>query len=196
MKRYPSDIAFTSSVKALQSENGSRESYARMEQGSGWKTKVDDELADFLLSLDMFYLGTSNAANQPYIQYRGGPPGFLKVIDSSTLAFADFSGNRQYITLGNITDNPKAFIFLMDYINRRRVKLWGRAKFVEDDPELMKQLSHEDYPAQVERAIVFEIDTWDRNCPQHIHQRIPLSAASAEIQRLQNRIAELEEQSS
>ena len=167
MPFYPSDIAFTQSVKKLQSEKGSRDAYARMEQRTGWRTTIDEELIEFLETTDMVYLGTANAEHQPYIQYRGGPPGFLKAISQKELAFADFSGNRQYISLGNLTENPKAFIFLMDYVNRRRIKLWGHARFVEDDPQLLSQLSHQDYPAEVERAIVFEIDAWDRNCPKH-----------------------------
>lgn len=124
MREHPSDIAFTPAVKAIQSRKGSRADYARMEQGRGWRTVVTSALAEFLARLDMFYLGTSNAESQPYIQYRGGPPGFLKVLDNRTLGFADFGGNRQYITLGNLTENPRAFLFLMDYANSRRVKVW------------------------------------------------------------------------
>ncbi len=125
MPKVTSDIAFTGAVKAIQERNGSRRDYARMEQGRGWRTTVTPILREFLADLDMFYLGTANALGQPYIQYRGGPPGFLKVIDEHTLGFADFGGNRQYITLGNLSENPKAFIFLMDYANSGRVKLWG-----------------------------------------------------------------------
>ncbi len=125
MRQFPSDIAFTPSVKSIQERNGSRKGYAMMEKGSGWETTVTPDLADFLADLDMFYLGTANAQGQPYIQYRGGPPGFLKVIDEQTLGFADFGGNRQYITLGNLAENPKAFIFLMDYARSSRIKLWG-----------------------------------------------------------------------
>ena len=136
MRDVPSDIAFTPAVKAIQERKGSRQSYARMERGRGWQTEVTPELAEFLADLDMFYLGTANAEGQPYIQHRGGPPGFLKVIDDHTLGFADFGGNRQYITLGNLSENPKAFLFLMDYANQRRVKLWGTARVVEGDAEL------------------------------------------------------------
>ena len=110
-----------------------------MERGEGWQTTVTPELAEFLADLDMFYLGTANAEGQPYIQYRGGSPGFLKVIDEHTLGFADFGGNRQYITLGNLSENPKAFLFLMDYANQRRVKLWGTARVVEEDPDLLEK---------------------------------------------------------
>lgn len=173
MNQYPSDIAFTPAVKAVQSRNGSRAMYAKVEQGLGWQTTVTVELAAFVEAQDMFYLGTASQDGQPYIQYRGGSPGFLKVIDETTLGFADFSGNRQYISVGNLSENPQAFLFLMDYVNRRRVKIWGTARVVEDDPELLTQLQTPDYPATVERAILFSVETWDMNCPQHIHPRIP-----------------------
>ena len=140
----------------------------------------------------MFYLGTASAEGQPYIQYRGGSLGLLKVLDDKTLAFADFGGNRQYITLGNLSENPKAFIFLMDYANSQRVKLWGTAKVVEDDAELLDQLRDPDYPGKVGRAIVFTVEAWDINCPQHIHQRISQRQVQPVIEQLQGRIAELE----
>ena len=139
-REYLSDIAFTPAVKAIQIQKGSRSSYARMERGEGWQTTVTPELAEFLADLDMFYLGTANTEGQPYIQYRGGPPGFLKVLDEHTLGFADFGGNRQYITLGNLAENPKAFLFLMDYANSRRVKVWGTARVVEGDGALEDRL--------------------------------------------------------
>jgi predicted pyridoxine 5'-phosphate oxidase superfamily flavin-nucleotide-binding protein len=139
MRQYPSDIAFTSAVKAVQAAKGSRESYAKVER-RGWRTRVTPDLAEFLAGLAMFYLGTASAEGQPYIQYRGGWPGFLKVLDEKTLAFADFGGNRQFLTVGNLSENPKAFIFLMDYANQQRVKLWGTASVVEDDAELLERL--------------------------------------------------------
>ena len=192
MRQFPSDIAFTPTVKSIQKAKGSRASYARVEQSRGWQTRVSPDLAGFLSGLDMFYLGTANAEGQPYIQYRGGSPGFLKVLDEQTLAFADFGGNRQYITLGNLSENPKAFIFLMDYANSQRVKLWGTASVVEDDAELLDQLRDPDYPGEVERAIVFNIEAWDVNCPQHIHRRYAQRQIKPLIDELQNRIAELE----
>src|SRR4051812_8817843 len=131
MASNPSNVAFTSAVKAIQEQKGSRKSYARMEREVGWETTVTPELATFISGLDMFYLGTANAEGQPYIQYRGGSPGFLKVVDKKTLGFADFGGNRQYVTLGNLSENPKAFIFLMDYVNAQRIKLWGQARVIE-----------------------------------------------------------------
>ena len=192
MTSVPSDIAFTPTVKAIQSAKGSRESYARMEQRGGWKTRVTEQLSSFIAERDMFYLGTANAKGQPYIQYRGGPQGFLKVLDDRTLAFADFAGNQQYITIGNLAENAQAFIFLMDYANRKRMKLWGRARVVENDHSLLEKLQDEQYPARVERAIVFEIEAWDVNCPQHIHVRYAENKITPVVEALQARIEELE----
>ncbi len=193
MRSTSSDVAFTPAVKAIQERTGSRAGYARMERSGGWQTTVTPDLAEFLAGLDMFYLGTASAEGQPYIQYRGGSPGFLKVIDEGTLGFADFGGNRQYITLGNLSENPRAFVFLMDYVNRQRIKLWGRARVVEDDPALLERLADPSYPGKVERAIVFEIEAWDVNCPQHIHRRFPEGEVAPVIERLQARVRELEE---
>ncbi len=192
MSAASSDVAFTHAVKAIQTSKGSRRGYARMEQEGGWQTRVTPDLTDFLAELDMFYLGTANAAGQPYIQYRGGPAGFLKPIDDRTLAFADFGGNRQYITLGNLSENPRAFLFLMDYLNRRRVKLWGTAEVIEDDPELLSRLADPSYPGKVERAIRFTIEAWDTNCPQHIHQRVRLSRVASLVEELQEKVRTLE----
>ena len=192
MSRFPSDVAFTPAVKAIQRAKGSRSSYARVEEGRGWQTHVTPDLAAFLSGLDMFYLGTANAEGQPYIQYRGGSPGFLKVLDEKTLAFADFGGNRQYITLGNLSENPKAFIFLMDYANAQRVKVWGNAKVVENDATLLETLRDPEYPGKVERAIVLTIEAWDANCSQHIHKRYSEPEIQPTIDKLQARIAELE----
>src|SRR5262245_52852850 len=191
MRQYPSDIAFSPAVKAVQAAKGSRDSYARAER-RGWRTRVTPDLAGFLAALDMFYLGTASAEGQPYVQYRGGSPGFLKVLDERTLAFADFGGNRQYVTLGNLSENPRAFLFLMDYANQRRVKLWGTARVVEDDAELRERLRDPDDPGQVERAIVFTVEAWDVNCPQHIHQRYTHRQIKPVIDGLKARIAELE----
>lgn len=192
--RPASDIAFTPSVKHIQSEKGSRDTYARMEQHAGWQTQADSQLRQFLSTLDMFYLGTASATGQPYIQYRGGPADFLKVIDDRTLAFADFGGNRQYITLGNLAENPKAFLFLMDYENRRRIKVWGTARVIEDDADLLASLEDPNYRATVERVIVFHIEAWDVNCPQHIHPRVRLDNVVPVVDKLRQRIAELERQ--
>jgi uncharacterized protein len=192
MGQIPSDIAFTPAVKAIQERKGSRQNYARMERSSGWQTTVTPDLAEFLADLDMFYLGTANAEGQPYIQYRGGSPGFLKVIDERTLGFADFGGNRQYVTLGNLSENSKAFIFLMDYANSQRMKLWGTARVIENDPNLLKRLRDPKYPGKVERAILFTIEAWDVNCHQHIHKRFSQRQIAPVIEKLQERVRELE----
>ena len=152
---YPSDVAFTAAVKAVQARKGSREAYARVEQGAGWRTEVDENLAAFLADTDSFFLATANAEGQPYIQHRGGPKGFVKILDKTTLGFADYRGNRQYITQGNLTENAKAYIFVMDYAHRRRVKIWGEARVVEDDPALTQSLMPKGYRARPEQAIVF-----------------------------------------
>ena len=186
-----SDIAFTPAVKAIQSAKGSRASYARMEAHGGWNTLVTEDLAGFLEGLDMFYLGTANREGQPYIQYRGGPAGFLKVVDDHTLGFADFGGNRQYITLGNLSENPKAFLFLMDYVNQQRIKLWGTAEVVEGNAELNDRLSDANYSAKVERSIVFRIEAWDVNCQQHIHRRFPATVVERTIESMRNEIEQL-----
>ena len=188
---YSSDVAFTPAVKAIQAEKGSRGSYARMERSGGWQTTITPDLAEFLAELDMFYLGTANGQGQPYIQYRGGAPGFLKVVDEQTLGFADFHGNRQYITLGNLSENPRAFIFLMDYANSRRVKLWGTARVVEGDPALQERLRDPEYPGKVERAILFTVEAWDVNCPQHIHPRFSQRQVGPVIEGLERQIADL-----
>lgn len=191
-REYPSDVAFTPAVKSIQKQKGSRASYARMERGDGWQTTVTPDLAAYLADLDMFYLGTTNAEGQPYIQYRGGSPGFLKVVDEHTLGFADFGGNRQYVTLGNLSENPKAFLFLMDYANSRRVKVWGTARVVEGDAALEDRLHDPDYPGKVERVILFTVEAWDVNCQQHIHPRFSQRQIAPAIEQLQTRIAELE----
>lgn len=191
-REFPSDVAFTPAVKAIQSQKGSRNGYSRMERMSGWQTTVTPNLTEFIADLDMFYLGTANAEGQPYIQYRGGPPGFLKTIDEHTLGFADFGGNRQYVTLGNLSENPKAFLFLMDYANSRRVKVWGTARVIEGDAALEERLSDRAYPGKVERVILFTVEAWDVNCQQHIHQRFSQRQILPAIEKFQTRIAELE----
>ena len=192
MRQYASDIAFTPAVKAIQSRKGSRSLYSKVEKGRGWHTKVTPELKVFLSELDMFYLGTANSEGQPYIQYRGGSPGFLKVLDDKTLGFADFAGNKQYITLGNLSENPKALIFLIDYVNSRRVKLWGNAYAVEDDPTLLDKLRDPSYPAEVQRAILFTIEAWDVNCPQHIHKRFSQATVDSVVKQLRSQVQELQ----
>ncbi|MEP1030715.1 MAG: pyridoxamine 5'-phosphate oxidase family protein [Alphaproteobacteria bacterium] len=193
MTKPTSDVAFTETVKAIQERKGSRKGYARMEDKGGWADRVTDDLAAFIAARDSFYMATATADGQPYIQHRGGKPGFLKVLDDKTLAFADFSGNRQYLTQGNLEDNPKAFLFLMDYANRRRIKIWGTARMVEDDAELIRRLTDADYAEGTpERAVLFEITAWDVNCPQHITPRFPEADAARAVQPLCDRIRELE----
>jgi uncharacterized protein len=187
-----SDIAFTPTVKALQEAKGSRANYARMEERGGFRTAITDDLAAFLATVDTAYLATSNSAGQPYAQHRGGPKGFIRVIGPSTLGFADYAGNRQYITTGNLADNDKAFLFLMDYANRRRIKIWGRARVVTDDVALIATLMPENYRAAPDQVILFDVEAWDMNCPQHIPQKIDLTDAAAAMHHLEARISQLE----
>jgi predicted pyridoxine 5'-phosphate oxidase superfamily flavin-nucleotide-binding protein len=189
---YPSDVAFSPAVKAIQARKGSREAYAHVEQTRGWRTAIDDDLAAFLGETTSFYLATASAGGQPYIQHRGGPKGFLKVLDSHTLAFADYSGNRQFITQGNLSENPKAHIFIMDYAHRRRVKIWGEAEIIEDDPALTRSLMPQGYRARPEQVIMFTIKAWDTNCPQHIPQKFDAADVAAALASRDARIAELE----
>lgn len=187
-----SDIAFTPAVKAWQERHGSRAGYARMEQKGGWRTEVTPELAGFLAERDSLYIATANGAGQPYIQHRGGPKGFLKVLDRRRLGFADFGGNKQYITAGNLSENDRAHIFLMDYANRNRIKIWGRAEVVEGDEALLERLADPDYKGRPERAIIFTIEAWDVNCPQHITRRYTEAEIAPAFAKLESRILELE----
>jgi uncharacterized protein len=191
-KVFPSDVAFTPAVKAQQTRMGSRRAYAHMEEGAGWQTQVSPELEEFIAERDSLYLATANAAGQPYIQHRGGPPGFLRVLDPQTLGFADFAGNKQYITLGNIQENPKCHVFLMDYAHRRRIKIWGELSAVENDAALNARLKPEDYKARVERVMLIKVLAWDVNCPQHIPVKIDAADVADAIEKRDRRIAELE----
>jgi len=189
---YSSDIAFTPSVKTVQARKGSRTTYARAEANGAWPTSVSPELAEFIESQTSAFLGTASADKQPYVQHRGGPPGFLRVLDEHTIAFADFRGNRQYITLGNLAENPKAHLFLIDYATRRRVKFWGEACVVENDSALIAQLMPHGYKARAEQAIVFSVHAWDANCPQHIPRRVDATTVAAVLAERDRRIAALE----
>lgn len=186
------EVAFTPAVKALQERHGSRETYEKLERRSGWRDRVTPELIAFLAERDSFYFATASADGRPYIQHRGGPKGFLKVLDDRTLAFADFDGNRQYSTSGNLAENDRAFIFLMDYAAQRRIKLWGRARVVETDPELVARLADPAYAATPTQAIVFAIEAWDINCRQHIVPRDDAAAVEKLVGGLRQRIADLE----
>ena len=187
-----SDIAFSPSVKAVQERRGSRAGYAKMETKGGFAVEIDDDLAAFIADQRSFYLATANAEGQPYIQHRGGPKGVLRVLDDRTLAFADFAGNRQYISTGNLAENPKAMIFLMDYANRKRVKIWGTARVVENDPELVAKLFPGAYRARGEAAIIFTVEAWDVNCPQHIPQMFFAEDVAEAIAERDQRISALE----
>jgi uncharacterized protein len=189
---YSSDIAFTPTVKAIQARKGSREAYAHVEQNGGWRTEIDDRLASFLAETNSFYLATASKDGQPYIQHRGGPKGFVKILDKHTIAFADYSGNRQYITQGNLAENSKAYIFVMDYAHRRRVKLWGEARVVEDDPALLQSLMPKGYRARPEQVIIFKIAAWDTNCPQHIPQKFDAADVAAALAQRDAHTTELE----
>jgi hypothetical protein len=192
MERPISDIAFTPAVKAAQEARGSRSAYAKMEQRGGWNDIVTPALAEFVAERESFYLGTAGIDGRPYIQHRGGPRGFLKVLDDKTLAMADYAGNSQYISLGNLTENDKAFIFLMDYPNQHRIKIWGTAEFIEDDPSLLARVTDADYQARPQRVLVFHVEAWDVNCTQHIQQRYTVDEMQPLLQQLHDRIAELE----
>ncbi|BAM92643.1 conserved hypothetical protein [Bradyrhizobium oligotrophicum S58] len=188
----PGDVMFSPAVKAIQARKGSRESYAHVEQSRGFRHEVDADLAGRLAEATSFYLATASADGQPYIQHRGGPKGFLKVLDSRTLAFADYSGNKQYITQGNLSENPHAYIFVMDYAHRRRVKIWGTARVVEDDAALTASLMPKGYRARPEQVILFTIEAWDTNCPQHIPQKFDAADVAEALAVRDARIAELE----
>jgi uncharacterized protein len=188
---FASDVAFSPAVKQIQTRKGSREHYSHQEE-RGWRTEVDDNLAAFLAEANSFYLATASADGQPYIQHRGGPKGFLKVLDKHTLAFADFAGNRQYITQGNLSENPKAYIFVMDYAHRRRVKIWGEARVAEGDSALVQSMMPKGYRARGEQVILFTISAWDTNCPQHIPQKFDAADVAAALVARDARIAELE----
>ena len=175
MSKPTSDIAFTPKVKALQERFGSRESYAKMEERGGFKHEITDDLITYIGERDSFYIATASADGQPYIQHRGGPKGFLRVIDNHTLAFGDFKGNRQYISFGNLEENDKVCLFLMDYINRRRVKIWGTAKVIEDDPQLLEKTTCPNCESKPERVFLIHVKAWDSNCPQHINPRFTKS---------------------
>lgn len=186
-----SDIAFTDRVKSIQAKRGSRAAYARQEQKGGWPTTVTPDLVETIAEVRSFYLATATTDGQPYVQHRGGPKGFLRVVDERTLGFADFVGNRQYITTGNLADNPRAFLFLMDYENRRRVKIWGTARAVDDADTIARLFPH-GYEARPEQAILFTVAAWNRNCPQHIPQMFPAEEVMDAIGRLTDRIRTLE----
>ena len=187
-----SDIAFTPAVKQVQERLGSRKLYTKQEQRGGWNDKVTPQLQSFIAERDSFYLGTASAEGRPYIQHRGGPPGFLKVIDERTLAFSDYIGNQQYITVGNLGENDKSFIFLMDYAEQHRIKIWGRAEVVEDDADLLARVSDPQYKARPQRVVLFHVEAWDVNCNLHITKRFTEEQVEERTAELRTRVEELE----
>jgi uncharacterized protein len=189
--KTPSDVAFTPTVKALQERFGSRRAYARMEQAGGWAVDISDDLEGFIANQRSFYLATANTEGQPYIQHRGGPRGFLRVLGPRTLAFADVAGNKQYISVGNLADNAKVHLYLMDYAHRQRVKIWGTARVVEGDEALQKRVQLPG-AGKVERVIVIDVVAWDANCPQHIPVLLEAEDVKALLDEKDRRIAELE----
>jgi hypothetical protein len=190
--RYSSDLAFSDAVKAVQQDRGSRAAYARVERGGGFETEVTDELRAFLATIDTGFLATASADGQPYIQHRGGPRGFIRAIDDKTLGFVDFTGNRQYISTGNLAENDRACLMLIDYATRRRVKIWGTARTVPASADLLAKLGRSDYRAKPEQVVLVTVSAWDVNCPQHIPQKLDAGDVARAIAGLEARIAELE----
>ncbi|MEO5756838.1 MAG: pyridoxamine 5'-phosphate oxidase family protein [Mesorhizobium sp.] len=191
---FTSDVAFTPTVKAIQARKGSRQSYARVEERGGWQSVITPDIAAFIGMQTSVFLSTANGEGQPYIQHRGGPAGFLKVLDEHTIGFADFAGNKQFISQGNLADNPQAFLFLIDYAHRQRIKIWGTARVVENDDDLMARLMPQDYKARPEQVILFTVAAWDANCPQHIPQRFEAADVAAALADRDKRIERLEQE--
>jgi predicted pyridoxine 5'-phosphate oxidase superfamily flavin-nucleotide-binding protein len=191
-RTYSSDVAFSAAVKAVQTRKGSRALYARVEAGGSWEQTLTPEISAFIAAQTSVFLATASADGQPYIQHRGGPPGFLHVLSERKLGFVDFAGNRQYITAGNLVENPKVCLFLIDYAHKQRVKIWGEARVVEGDTELTASLMPKDYKAKAEQVILVDVAAWSVNCPQHIPQKIDAKDVEAALEPLRARIAELE----
>ncbi len=193
MKTAPSsDIAFSPAVKAVQAERGSRNAYARVERGGGFEVEVTGDLRDFLAEIDTAFLATASADGQPYVQHRGGPRGFIRALDAQTIGFLDFAGNKQYVSTGNLRENDRVCLFLIDYARRRRIKVWGNARLVAATPELVATLASPGYRARVEQVMLITVTAWDVNCPQHIPQKIDAGEVAALVDGLRARIAELE----
>jgi predicted pyridoxine 5'-phosphate oxidase superfamily flavin-nucleotide-binding protein len=185
------NLVFTPAAQKAQAERGSAKAYERR-IAEGFPDKVTPELAAFIAEQDTAFLATASADGAPYIQHRGGPKGFIKVVDDRTLGFADYRGNRQYITLANLTENERAYLFLLDPARRQRIKLWGRARVVENDPALVEKLFDQGYKAKPERAILFTIEAWDVNCSSHIVTRFTEAEIGYALATVQAKIAELE----
>lgn len=190
------NMMFTPAVKAAQAANGSRQAYAGHDDAAAEPDRLTEKEAAFIAARDSFYMATVSEDGWPYVQHRGGPPGFLKVLDDRTLAFADFRGNRQYISVGNLAVDDKVSLFLMDYGNRARLKILGRARIVarDADPALLDRLADKGYGAKVERAMVIAVDSLDWNCSQHITPRFTQAEIADGIRELTDRIEHLEAQ--
>jgi uncharacterized protein len=192
MAETPSDVAFSAAVKSVQRERGSRAQFESQAEAGGWPTTITADLAQFIADVTTCYLATASADGQPYVQHRGGPRGYLQVLDPSTIAFADFKGNRQYISTGNLAENPRVHLFLMDYENRRRVKVWGTAKIITGDDALAARLFPQGYRARVEQVVAITVAAWDMNCAQHIPQMFHAADVAETIRTLQGRIDTLQ----
>jgi predicted pyridoxine 5'-phosphate oxidase superfamily flavin-nucleotide-binding protein len=190
--KYSSDVAFSESVKTVQQARGSRAAYAKVERGGGFRTGVTAELREFLRTVDTGFLATASADGQPYVQHRGGPRGFLRGVDDTTIGFVDFAGNRQYVSTGNLAENDRVCLLAFDYATRRRVKIWGTARVVPATPALIAQLGDPSYRARPEQVMLITVDAWDLNCPQHIPQKLDAADVAHAIATLEARIAELE----
>ncbi|MEA5533363.1 pyridoxamine 5'-phosphate oxidase family protein [Crocosphaera sp. XPORK-15E] len=192
MARQFTKIAFTDGVKKIQEHYGSREMYENVAKRGVSEDTLTPREIDFIAARDSFYMGTVNSNGWPYIQFRGGSKGFLKVLDPQTLGFVDFQGNLQYLTVGNLSENDRVFLFLMDYANRKRLKIWGHAQVISDNPELLNQLADPNYEAELGRVFLIKIEALDWNCPQHIPLRYSEEEVTQMLKHLQKRIKELE----
>ena len=174
------EIAFTESVRRVQQSAGSRRSYARMEEGADANHLLGPAEAGFIAARDSFYMATVSETGWPYLQHRGGPTGFVRTLDESTLGFADFRGNRQYVSVGNLMEDDRVSLFFMDYPNRTRLKLFGRVQLVElEDTETLEKLELRDHPARVERGMLIHVEAFDWNCPQFITPRFSVEEVDA-----------------
>jgi uncharacterized protein len=192
MKPPASDVAFSATVKQIQAERGSRAAYQRQESHGGFPAQVTDELAELLAGIDTAFLATANAEGQPYVQHRGGPRGFIRALDETSIGFIDFTGNRQYVTTGNLRENDRVCLFLIDYAHRRRVKVWGRARVAPLADPAAARLLVADYPGRPEQAVLITVTAWDVNCPRHIPQKLDAADVEPVITELRGRIAALE----
>jgi predicted pyridoxine 5'-phosphate oxidase superfamily flavin-nucleotide-binding protein len=189
-----SDVAFSPAVKAVQVERGSRGAYSRLEARGGFETQVTPELAGFLAEIDTAYLATASADGQPYVQHRGGPKGFIRVVDEATIGFLDLAGNRQYVTTGNLRDNDRVCLFLIDYAHRARVKIWGRARVVPAADPAAAGLALPAGAGRPEQAILITVTAWDANCPKYIPQKVDVAEVEPVVTALRQQVSALEQE--